>query len=170
MNKIKYIGIAALVLGLCVAICACRIVDETPKTQPSTTVSQQETHTSTPDTQATEGQQPEGTVDPYEQVGTGRPTIDYETEVGSGREEGTTVQPETKPSTETTVPADELSMNYSQYMSLSGAQQQAFFDKYFADDPIAFATWFQKIKQEHVDETPEIVATGPVDLEDYINP
>ena len=55
-------------------------------------------------------------------------------------------------------------MNYEQYMAMSESQQQAFFVKYFADDPLQFATWFQKVKKEYDDANPPIIVTGPVDL------
>lgn len=113
-------------------------------------------------------------------IGTGAatdPTLGYGTEVGSGRVEGDgDTQPETtKPTTQTekpTTPAPDeaLNMNYQQYMAMSSQEQQLFFDKHFSNDPLGFATWFQKIKQEYDDETPEIIATGPIDIGDYINP
>jgi hypothetical protein len=90
-------------------------------------------------------------------------------ETGTATEPGT--QTPTQPSGGTTGSTDALeNMNYQKYMNLSADQQQAFFDRYFSTDPLAFATWFQKIKQEYEDEIPEIIATGPVDPEDYTNP
>lgn len=117
---------------------------------------------------------------PEDSTGTGtstQPTLDYGTDVGSGRVEGdgNSQTETTKPTTQTekpTTPApdDGLNMDYRQYMAMSSQEQQLFFDKHFSNDPLGFATWFQKIKQEYDDETPEIIATGPIDIGDYINP
>jgi len=120
--------------------------------------------------------------DPVTDGVTARPSLDNNTETGpdSGNEtlpqQQETKPPVTDPTTDGTVPEETtpadmtLSMNYQQYMNLTGSQQQALYDKYFADDPLAFAAWFQKIKAEYEDEIPEIIATGPVDIGDYINP
>ena len=139
---------------------------------------------------------PTGTTAPQGGESGTAPTLDSGTQVGSGREETSSdTSPETipettpesaLPSTETTEPTEPgettvptapsspldkgLDMTYLEYMSLTGPQQQAFFDKYFADNPLGFAAWFQKIKQAYDDETPEIIATGPVDIGDYVDP
>ena len=110
-----------------------------------------------------------------------RPTIVTEPQSATQPQEATQPQQETvpatqpeetptKPNTQGDAPGYSLSMSYQQYMNLSSAQQQAFFDTHFADDPLGFAEWFRKTKEAYEDETPEIIATGPVDIGDYINP
>ena len=61
-------------------------------------------------------------------------------------------------------------LNYQQYMALSADEQQNLYDAYFADDPLAFASWFKRIKKEYDDENPSIIVTGPIDIGDYIDP
>lgn len=172
MNRLmKRWTVAVLLLCLCVAVTACRTKPADQSTPPTTTTAPQETTNG--DTQPDETS---GTTAPT-QTDTKEPPIQSNTDVGSGRGEGSsgserpeTTTPTTQPSTPETLPDDTLSMNYRQYMALSPEQQQALFDKYFAHDPRSFADWFKKIKQEHDDEIPEIIATGPVDIGDYINP
>ena len=58
---------------------------------------------------------------------------------------------------------------YEAYMAMSAKEQQKFFDDNFKNDPIAFAQWFQKIKQAYEQENPPIIVTGPINIEDYLN-
>jgi len=87
---------------------------------------------------------------------------------------GDTTVPATKPE-EATKPGNQEQLgvpqlNYQQYMALSADEQQNLYDAYFADDPLAFASWFKRIKKEYDDENPSIIVTGPIDIGDYINP
>jgi hypothetical protein len=143
-------------------------------------------------TQAQTGE-PTGTEDTeggFGVIGTGTmPTT--QTEGTSGQESttkpGETTESTQKPTTDTTeetetpttVPETTLSnqeqsdvpqLNYQQYMAMSNDEQQKLFDDYFADDALAFASWFKRIKQEYDDENPSIIVTGPIDIGDYINP
>lgn len=174
-KKLTFAAVLALLLCLCLAVSACG--DQKPgNTEPSGTTTQNtdsipgttESSTPTESTEGTTGEQSNPT----------EPSLESDTTVGSGRVEGEnsgdqqqeTTPPTTKPKDPDVSVDDGLSLNYAQYMAMTGKQQQEFYDKHFADDPLAFATWFQKIKQEHDDETPEIIATGPIDIGDYINP
>ena len=174
-KKLTTIAALALLLCLCLAVSACG-KQKPGNTEPSGTTTQNadttagttESTTPTGSTEGTTG----GQSDPTE------PTLESDTTVGSGRVEGEssgnqqqeTTPPATKPKDPDTSVDDGLSLSYTQYMALTGKQQQEFYDKHFSDDPLAFAAWFQKIKQEYDDETPEIIATGPVDIGDYITP
>ena len=86
--------------------------------------------------------------------------------------DNTPTQETTKPTEAETQPATKpelsLEMDYQAYMALSGAQQQKLFDTYFADNPLAFADWYKKIKQEYDDENPAIIVTGPIDIEEIL--
>lgn len=167
-RKFLIFTVVALLIALSMAACGKKPAEgkKPGNTQPETQVSTDPTDPGDPD--ATEGAE-----------GTTEPTLNAGTEVGSGREEitggtqpesTTPTAPSDKPTTPVPAPDDGLSMNYLQYMALSNQEQQAFFDKYFSDDPLGFATWFQKVKQAYDDETPEIIATGPIDIGDYIDP
>ena len=175
-KNVKVFLAAALLLSVCVSLMACRQKPTTPATnQPSTTGTQPaQTEQTGETTEATEETHGIITQDPN------APSLDVETEIGddrgditgggSGNEQTPTKPTEPEPTTPSTKPDTTLSMNYQQYMSLTSAQQQELFDKHFSDNPLAFAEWFQKIKAEYEDEIPEIIATGPVDIGDYINP
>lgn len=78
--------------------------------------------------------------------------------------------PSENPPTEETEPQLSLSITYEQYMALTAEQQQALFDRFFLSDPPAFGVWFHKIKEEYDNQIPDVIATGPVDIGDYINP
>ena len=174
MNK-KFTALiaAALLVAMCMCLAACGNRGETKP-----------------------GVSTDGTTQPTireDGVGSGRPNADGVTQPATGDDttdpttdatteattDGTTdptvpsteaTTPATKPTESTSKPNNDLSMNYQQYMALSGQEQQLFYDKHFANDPLGFAAWFQKIKQAYDDETPEVIATGPIDIGDYINP
>lgn len=176
MNKRLILLTAGLLIGVCFLMAACVEPSKKDKGTSETNQVQQEI-TTTPVDKETEST---------------KPTVEGSTQVGSGRGEVTGDRPEettpagtepvepteptaptttpTTPSTPESVPDNALNMNYKQYMALSSAEQQAFYNQYFSEDPLAFATWFQKIKQAYDDETPEIIATGPVDIGDYLKP
>ena len=171
---------AVLLLAFCFSLTACgkRSADTG---EPGTTGQPSEpTVTGTSGAEGTEATQPAAGSD-GDETDSNKPTLESDTQVGSGRVEGgsgsqqPTTQEPTKPSNSETVPGetapnDGLTMNYQQYMALSSAEQQNLYDKYFSDDPLAFANWFQRIKAEYDAGREEIIATGPVDLEDYLNP
>ena len=176
MNKKIAMWIAAVLLVvLCVSLAACGKNKPEP-TSPGTTQSGDTTAPGTTggeETEGTEGTQPD--TQPQSGNDATQPTLESDTEVGSGRGEGSSAsQQQTTPAvtdpTTGTLPDEGLTLNYQQYMALSGAEQQKLFDKYFSDNPLGFATWFQKIKAEYDDGKVEIEATGPVDIGDYINP
>lgn len=82
--------------------------------------------------------------------------------------------PETEPAQDQTLPTEvdaqgNPQLTYEQYMALSGDKQQELFDRYFADDPLTFAVWFQQIKKKYDEENPEVIVTGPIDFGDIIN-
>ena len=176
MNKLKYLIAFVALLVVLVSLAACG-----KKPQGENTQVPDHTDGSVSDTQPTENTTEPTTQDENADSGTsvvpGRPDISYDTEIGT-REEGDGSKPNTadpttpteKP-TEPTTPSDTgLNMNYQQYMAMSGGDQQLFYNKHFADDPLGFASWFQKIKKEYEDGKVEIEATGPIDIEDYIKP
>lgn len=107
---------------------------------------------------------------------TGGETTEATTEATTGATTDATTggtTPSTEPTSPTTKPTDsddDLRMSYQQYMALTSKQQQEFFDKYFAEDPLGFAQWFQKVKAEYDEGKQEVIATGPIDIGDYINP
>lgn len=150
---------------------------------------------STPPNQETQAQtgEPTGTEETeggFGVIGAGTmPTT--QTEGASGQETtakpGETTESTQKPTTgateetetPTTVPETTIGnqeqlavpqLNYQQYMALSADEQQNLYDAYFADDPLAFASWFKRIKKEYDDENPSIIVTGPIDIGDYIDP
>ena len=179
MNKKFAMWIAAILLiTICLSLTACGkkpVANPNPGTtnQPLDTTNPGDTGgDSTQGTEATQGAtESQGGVS----TGSGRPDIESDTDVGSGRGEGSSAsQQQTTPAvtdpTTGTLPDEGLTLNYQQDMDLDDAEQQKLFDKYFSDDPLAFAAWFQKIKAEYEDGKVEIEATGPVDLEDYIKP
>lgn len=100
---------------------------------------------------------------------------------GSSDTDQMTIPPSTGPNatTPSTVPTEQTKppvvdsqpdeLDYEKYMAMSAREQQQFFDDNFKDDPIAFAQWFQKIKQEYEKENPPIIVTGPINMEDYLN-
>lgn len=100
---------------------------------------------------------------------------------GSSDTDQMTIPPSTGPNatTPSTVPTEQTEpptvavrpdgLNYENYMAMSAQEQQRFFDDNFKDDPIAFAQWFQRIKQEYEKENPPIIVTGPINMEDYLN-
>lgn len=176
MNK-QFKRMTAVVLLLCLSIMAVACGrTATPKetTTGTTTLPVDTTQTpSVPDTQTTEPTDHTGS----DQEEATRPTLETEIGVGSGRVEGTdtgnrqeeATTPTTKPTDSNISTEEGLSMTYQQYIAMSSEAQQAFFFEHFQGDALAFHNWFQKIKQEYEDETPEIIATGPIDIEDYIN-
>lgn len=163
-NHIKsaFIILLALCLSLCMIACAGNSGNENNTNEGSS---------STEITTLPEQTEPDGVVT--------RPDMNTQTEPTDPSESVPETVPATTPETEpeTTKPSTQpapskptLSMNYQQYMALSGAAQQEFYDQYFSDNPLGFASWFQKIKQEYDDGRTEIEGTGPIDIGDYINP
>lgn len=176
-KRVFFLTAVALALALCLAACGKKPADDTKPNTALPDTSDTTELTDPTDTEGTEGTEGSaGADDPT------KPTLESDTEVGSGRVEGSSgsqtgdnkptspTEEPTTPSQEPTTPDTALSMNYQQYMALSGKEQQAFFDKYFSDNPLGFANWFRKIKQEYDDGRTEIEATGPIDIGDYINP
>ena len=177
-KNIKIYLAAVLLLCLSVSVVGCRT---SPAPETTNQAGPSQAATTTPDTPGEEtGAASEGTQETHGIItqDPNAPSLGVDTQVsddrsdvgGSGNQQPETTPPTTKPGTTDPIPDDTLSMNYQQFMKLSGSEQQELFDKHFADDPLAFAAWFQKIKQEYDDETPEIIATGPIDIGDYITP
>jgi len=175
MNKLKSLIAVASLLVMLAALAACgkkpwKQNTQTPENTDGTVSTAQPTENTTEPT--TQGQTPDSGTS----VGADRPDISSDTEVGSDREElggqsnSGTATPTEKPTEPNSSTNTGLSMNYQQYMALSGAAQQEFYDQHFADDPLGFASWFQKIKAEYDSGRVEIEATGPIDIGDYINP
>ena len=173
MNKYWKTAIAAaLLLGLSVSLVACGKNSDKPGNQ-TESQTQGQTQGTNPDGSAAGTQGTEDTTTPSAEdtdVGSGRPTVSGDTEVGSGREEGETPAPSTRPTTGNTDADTGLSMSFQEYMALGNLEQQKFYDEYFANDPLGFASWFQRIKAAYDEGRQEIDATGPVDIGDYINP
>lgn len=172
MNKtIKRLTAAALLLGLCVTAAACGCTQKPVESMSeATTLPVDTTQTpSVPDSQTTAPTESDSGTPAT------KPNLDVGFGVGTGRVEADGGQQSTKPADDqpaATTPqtGSGLNLTYEEYMRLSGSQQQELFDKYFADDPTAFAAWFAKIKAEYDDQRQEVEATGPIDLEDYLNP
>lgn len=126
----------------------------------------------------TDGLQPSFTVgfedvviDTQEATGT-TGTTDASQATGATEQNPAVTVPVTSQPEQTTPSSGEtqtITMNYAQYMAMTADQQQAFYDENFKDDPIAFAQWFQKIKQEFDEENPAIIVTGPINIEDYLD-
>ena len=169
MNK-KLMAVVA-VLCLCMALAACRKKKEEEVTHnpiaSETTTQTDGTTTPIDGTEPQTGWQGDPTA----------PSLESNTEVGTGRVEGgnTTQDPNTSKDTTPTTPDEppanpDLSISFQQYDAMDWEAQQKFYNKYFAENPLGFAEWYQRIKQEYDDGKTEIIATGPVDIGDYIKP
>lgn len=166
MNKpMKLLG-AVLLLCLAVGLSACGGTSEPKPQQNPTETTIGGVLPSRPQTETEPENDPSVTQPEATEETTGPEGTTAATEPES-TQSATTPEQETTPVTSPELP---LSMSYSQYMALTTDQQNAFFEKHFATDPLGFHNWFQKVKAEHETENPEIEATGPVDLEDYIKP
>lgn len=166
MNKTRNLFAAVLALLLCLSLVGCgeKEAKEPAKDPTAVTTNLGEIGDTTGTTEAekdtTDVTQPQETTQGTEAT----------TPVTESTTPNETKPNETKPGTTTTPAAGEPALNYVQYMNLSSDEQQKLYDKYFTDNPLAFATWFQRIQAEYEDDTPSIIVTGPVDIGDYINP